>query len=304
MLESALLKELSHAIGLPLDVTHRLVRTAPLRYKVYAIRKKNGGVRVVAQPAKAVKACQYWLQSKIENLLPVHEAAFAYKKGTSIGANANKHRGARYLLKMDFSDFFPSILEEDVNKHLLKYCGHLTRDDRKVACHILLWVQRRTPPRKLCIGAPTSPMLSNSIMFEFDEIISAKCAEMEICYTRYADDLTFSSSVKQKLVDMQNIVRETLAKIEYPRIRINEKKTVFTSAAGRQIVTGLVLTPDNEISVGRALKRKIRAMYWKSLNNELSSHDVKRLRGYISYIESIEAGFEARLLSMDKKIGI
>jgi len=92
----------------PLDVI-RISRSAPHRYKVYDIPKRSGaGVRIIAQPSRELKAIQ---RSLIENVLcqlPIHDSSTAYSKGCSILNNAGQHVHNSYLLKMDFSDFFPS----------------------------------------------------------------------------------------------------------------------------------------------------------------------------------------------------
>ncbi len=77
----------------------RLIRSAPRRYKVYEIPKRTIGVRVIARPAKEVKALQYWVVEHLLSKLPVHPAATAYREGKNIADNAHPHRHGRFLLK-------------------------------------------------------------------------------------------------------------------------------------------------------------------------------------------------------------
>jgi RNA-directed DNA polymerase len=300
---SLLLAEFSKKLGLQLDVGYRIARTAPLRYKIFKIKKRNGGDRVIAQPAKEVKAFQRLLIDYLESKLPLHSAAMAYRKGISIRRNAEFHASASCLLKMDFSDFFPSITELSLKAHLNRYCSDWLSDaDVDFICHITLWAPARQPPRRLCIGAPTSPLLSNSIMYEFDGIISDEAKKLDVVYTRYADDLTFSANSQESLKNIQLIVGKSVSEIEYPRLNINKNKTVYASKAGRRFVTGLVLTPEGAVSVGRSRKRLIRAMYHRFLLGELDAGDTEKMRGYLAYIENMEPGFEAGLhASMAKK---
>lgn len=301
--KSVLLNEFSNELGLPRDVAYRIARTAPLRYKVYTIKKRNGGDRVIAQPAKEVKAFQYLLISRLKSRIPVHEAAMAYRQGTSILKNAQAHTPSSYLLKMDFSNFFPSIVESDLIAHLKRHCADwLTEGDIRFICHIALWAPGRQPPRRLCIGAPTSPLLSNSIMYEFDGVVSSRSKDLGVRYTRYADDLSFSSDSGAALSEMQKIVGEMLEKLDYPQLILNKGKTVHASKAGNRTITGLVLTPDGAISVGRDRKRIVRAMYWRFLQGQLNLAEIEKMNGYLAYIDSIEPGFSTSLyMSMGNK---
>jgi RNA-directed DNA polymerase len=159
------------------------------------------------------------------------------------------------------------------------------------------WVEDRTPPLRLCIGAPSSPLLSNSILYDFDSIVYSKisAADLDVKYTRYADDLTFSSCDSHALSVLEAIVRDAVKEISYPRLIVNEGKTVRASKAGRRTVTGIVLTPDGKVSVGRDRKRLIRAMHHRSIRGLLSSKEQEKLNGLIAFVESVEPGFYERL---------
>jgi hypothetical protein len=92
----------------------RIISTAPARYKHYTIPKRRGGVRIIAQPSREVKAIQrYTLDNKLSTL-PVHPAATGYIKGQNIFLNAEHHKDSRVILKLDFIDFFPSIKVREV----------------------------------------------------------------------------------------------------------------------------------------------------------------------------------------------
>lgn len=87
-----------------------LIATASSRYKVHYIEKRSGrGRRLIAQPTREIKFLQRMLVKHELGALPIHEAAMAYRAGLSIADHARPHAGGRYLLKLDFKDFFPSI---------------------------------------------------------------------------------------------------------------------------------------------------------------------------------------------------
>ena len=119
-----LVKALAADLGMLPSQIELISRTAPLRYKVFTIPKRDGTLRVVAQPAREVKAIQRWLIKRLVAELPVHQAATAYQMGTSIKLNAERHINSNFILKMDFKNFFPSIEAKDISAHLKKHIGH------------------------------------------------------------------------------------------------------------------------------------------------------------------------------------
>lgn len=293
---SSLIKGMAAEMGLLEGQVETIVRTAPLRYKVFSVPKRTGGLRKLAQPAREVKWLQYWLSARLEPRLPVHKSVTAYRAGCSIRKNAEIHSSGKFLLKMDFTNFFPSITEVDFRQHIGVWLpNEFSSEDLEVMSRVLFWTEDRTRPLKLCIGAPTSPFLSNTILFEFDSIISKQVASDAITYTRYADDLTFSSSAPNRLKGIDDLVQAALSQITYPRLTVNTKKTVHASRATRRVVTGVVIRPDGGLSVGRDRKRMVRAMYHRSKVGLLNQEQIDHMNGLINFIESIEPGFARKL---------
>ncbi len=294
--QSDLLHRMSRDLAMLPSHLAKIIQTAPLRYKLFEIPKKSGGMREVAQPAREVKAIQRWIIQQIGPKLPIHACATAYREGTSILQNAEAHAASRFMLKLDFTSFFPSILRSDLQLHLDRHCAEdLDLNARKLIVHVCCWARRRQPPLRLCIGAPSSPLLSNSVMFEFDSKLAELCERDGVVYTRYADDLTLSSRERGKIDRYEEVVKSIVSELQYPKLTLNDRKTVRASRAGKRVVTGLVLTPDGEISIGRERKRLIRAMYHRSLTHELSEKEAQELSGLLSFADSIEPGFSANL---------
>lgn len=275
-----------------------IIRTAPLRYKTFQIRKRNGALRDVAQPAREVKAIQRWLVDQLRPILPLHDCATAYRRGASIKENARRHLGSRYALKLDFSNFFPSISFEDITRHLAVYAPlHFDPSAARLIAYCCVWAKNRERPLRLCIGAPSSPLLSNSLMFSFDEQLTARATLDGVAYSRYADDITLSSLEHRILGSYPEFVSNTLHALVYPRLSLNEAKTVFISKAVKRVVTGICLTPDDQLSIGRERKREIRAMYHHQQTGRLAPEDIQRLNGLLAFAEDVEPGFVNRLRS-------
>ncbi|WP_413061539.1 retron St85 family RNA-directed DNA polymerase [Sphingomonas carotinifaciens] len=282
--------------GLSEQDLNRIARTAPRRYKVYEIPKRSGGTREIAQPARELKMLQRIIVSSVLARLPVHDAAKAYRLGTSIRDNAVAHAGGTPILKMDFENFFPSIQSTD----WLAYCQSsrvLGVEDAALAAQLLFRRAKGERLLKLSIGAPSSPALSNALLYGFDTIVEAEAEKRGIRYTRYADDMTFSGQRIGMLKDMVEVVAAATRTIKTPRLHINSAKTTFVTMSNRRTVTGVTLSNDGKIGLGHDRKRLINAKVHRALNGKLSNDELANLAGELAFVNVAEPIF------MDKLIG-
>ena len=285
-------RRMQAALGLGVDQLERLVVRAPYAYKVYTIPKKSGGVREIAQPAKETKLLQRWLIDNVFCDLPVHEQATAYKKGASIKLNAEAHAKSEFLSKFDFQSFFPSILEADVANHLQEMLNKkLTADEIKWIARVSCIRQKNSSTLGLSVGAPSSPILSNSIMFEFDCIMVDWCASNSVIYTRYADDLVFSTNVANKFKLIEPVVLEALGRLRYPVLQLNAKKTIHVSKKNQRRVTGLILNNEGFVSLGRERKRIISSQIHKFSLGILDEPMTYVLQGLLGLAVDVEPSF-------------
>ncbi len=295
---NTLLGRLSESLLLPKNRLDYLIRSAPYRYKVYTVPKRSGaGNRIIAQPAREVKRMQYWVLKNIFQLFPIHDSALGYVKEKNILSNASPHVSNPYMLKLDFRNFFPSIKGND----FLQFTQNIDSftyptNETEMLIKILFWRPKGFSGLRLSIGAPTSPSLSNAIMFNFDSVIYSFCLENGIVYTRYADDMTFSMQEKDLRGIILNEVISTLRRLPYPRLFINNRKTVFASKAHRRMVTGLIITNDGSVSIGRGKKRLIRAQIHNFLRGNLNEGEQEHLRGMLAFVRNIEPDFIARMI--------
>lgn len=295
-----LVAQMSHDTGILPGHLQTLIRTAPLRYKVFYIAKRSGGLREVAQPAREVKAIQRWLVRQLESQLPVHQCASAYRRGSSIKDNAERHINSSYLLKLDFKDFFPSIVASDIVRHLELHCSdYYDSVAMALIARACTWAPKRLPPLRICIGAPSSPLLSNSIMYDFDVRLTEVASAEGVTYSRYADDITLSSHDSNVVGRFAGVVADIVGDLEYPKLQLNKKKTVLASRSIRRVVTGVTLTPDGSLSIGRERKRLIRAMFHRSALGLLDGEELQRLNGLLAFADSIEPGFSSRLRGVE-----
>lgn len=280
---------------MPKSHLQAVAKTAPWRYKVFTIPKRRGdGVRVVAQPSRELKAIQREITSLLLSKLPVHDCAHGYVRNRGIRSNAEQHLQSRFMLKLDLTDFFPSIRPPDFETHVHRHLSNeIDESELRLISRLLFWAPKGSHDLRLCIGAPSSPALSNTVVFDMDVEISDRCRELGVNYTRYADDLTLSATEPNILSDLERVVGRIISQLEYPRLRLNREKFVHTSMARRRVVTGLVITNEGQVSIGRERKRLIRAMAHRASLGQLDDDEVRRLEGMLSFAASIEPEFVA-----------
>jgi RNA-directed DNA polymerase len=269
----------------------RIMISAPSRYKSYLIPKKSGGTRQISQPAREVKSLQRVFSAMFLDALPVHPCATAYMTGKSTLQNALPHASNGPILKLDFKNFFPSIRARD----WISYCEQnaLLPDDqdRILTAHLLFQRRKGSSVLELAIGAPTSPRLSNILMYKFDEIVSNCVAKDHVTYTRYADDLTFSAPRTGHLLYVKRDVAKAIRAIGFPKLDINNEKTTEVTKKYHRTVTGLTLANDGRVTIGRDRKREIRAAVHHAVSGLMSNEDLRKLAGTLAYVNSVEPGF-------------
>lgn len=300
--EQSLFRRLLDATPFSEDELYLLVLTAPSRYKDHEILKRHGrGKRLISQPTKEVKFMQRVIVGHELAGLDVSTAATAYTRGRSIKDHATPHAKHRYLLKLDFKDFFPSITE-DVIKYCLRRDRQYSEAELLIICRLLCRKPKGEPGLRLSIGAPSSPFVSNYVMVEFDRLIGKFVEERGGTYSRYADDLALSTSVPGLLDVFEGEVRRLLREeVAYLGLSLNEKKTVNVSKKNKRTLTGLTLSNDGGVSIGRERKRQIRAAINAYSKGLLSPQDVATLRGHLAFIWSVDRLFVTGLLS---KVGL
>lgn len=221
----------------------RAVRNCNKTYRYVTIKKKNGNDRMLLVPCKQLKQLQKIILRRILNKIPVSEYATAYKKGAMLYDNASPHTNKKYILKIDITDFFNSIYFTTVYRDVFRdyYSEQISYMLTKLCCKDDFLPQ----------GAPTSPALSNLVLKDFDDYIGRWCKRRGVTYTRYCDDMTFSSD--EPIYYIHKKVKDELDRLGFD---LNEKKTVFVSNAKRQSVTGL--TVNEKVTVSKDYKRKLR----------------------------------------------
>lgn len=219
-------------LGVGTEIIVSMLSSAKRHYRTFPVTKRSGGIRLIRAPRTYLKVMQWWILDVILVEAKAHECAFGFVRGKSFIDNARQHCGAAHVVNVDIRDFFPSVKVARV----LDVFGELGYD-LKVAAQL---AKLTTFDGELPQGAPTSPALANAIFYGLDIAIERICVESGIRYTRYADDLTFSSSEK---IPPQIIERiESILASE--GFYLNSAKTRYMGRNDRKEVTGLVIGRD------------------------------------------------------------
>jgi RNA-directed DNA polymerase len=282
--------------GLAPSELEKLARIAPSTYRKYSIPKKRGGQRGISHPSKQTKMLQYATLELLLKNLPVHAAAQGFVRGikSPLRKNALSHSTNPFLLRVDFSDFFPSIRPNDLLGRIpigKDFSGvKITARDHEFLKRVL-FIANHDKSQGLPIGGPTSPCVSNVVMCDLDASLSELAREFEFVYTRYADDLIFSTQNKNSSDRLLIEIGKILMECDSPKVSLNHAKTCFMSRNCRRAVTGLILTPQGEVTIGRKNKRMVRALLCKAKYGKLGEKDAGYLQGYLAFLMDVEPSY-------------
>lgn len=227
-------------------------------YQKIQIPKRNGAWRTLYVPDSLLKYVQKQILHKVLTQLPVSYCASAYKKGCSLKENAAPHTGKSIVLKLDILDFFRNITYISVYQHA--FPGELFPPPvRTLLAHLCCY--RDFLPQ----GAPTSPYISNLVLFPFDRYMERWCKNQNITYTRYCDDLTFSGSFEPEAV-----IRKVSSFLLRMGFEINPKKMKICPQGQRQIITGIVV--NEKTQVPKTYRRNLRQEIYYIEKFSLSEH--------------------------------
>jgi hypothetical protein len=289
---SRILTEIAEHLQVGTEDVRKFIFAAPARYKVFSIPKRRGGQRTIAQPSAPLKEIQRFVAANHLAVFPVHDAAAAYVSGKSIADNAARHRKGKYLLKLDFENFFNSITVRDWRKIVALTPNHgIDAGDLPHLDRILFWGAGTFKPIMLSVGAPSSPTISNMIMFRFDTVVAQKAAELGAVYTRYADDISISAPTAKVCLEIERFAISSLKAQKYPGLRFKAEKRGLYGPGQRKLVTGLVVTPEKRVSLGRERKRSISSLVHKASLGKLDSPQLLELKGFLGFVHSAEPRF-------------
>lgn len=317
------LRHLSLLTGASYEYLRKIVSRRAGEYKRILLKKPVPGrtrYREIHIPEPQLASIQHWISDNILKSTRAHASSYAYHPESQPVFAAQPHCGCRWLLKIDLVDFFHSISEQDVYtafkslgyRPLLAFelarlttmvssSSKITRPD-----HANKWA---AIPAYACDkqghlpqGAPTSPMLSNLVMRGVDEQLTKIAAHNGFIYTRYADDLAFSSTSSVGLKRVQQLKQSALMSLAISGYANSQRKTAIRGPGARRIVLG-ILVDGPEPRLPREYKDALRQhlYYLRSTDHGPVKHAEARklsistlfhhVRGKIAWAERVEPSF-------------
>ena len=241
------LSSLEQDLGISAKTLYAVSNNLGKHYRKVSLPKKSGGFRNLSVPDEVLKS----IQKRIVDLLLIHmlvsRYAKAYRFGSSTLRNAKHHVGKRVVLKLDILHFFDSIRYSTVKDNV--FPEEIYAEPLRILLTMLCYHKDALPQ-----GAPSSPAITNIILYEFDEQVGQWCQDRGIAYTRYCDDMTFSGDF-----DPAEVIRFVRLELKKMGFLLNEQKTRIQRPGLQQTVTGIVV--NEKLSIPADYRRKL----WQEL---------------------------------------
>lgn len=288
------------------EVYASLLKDTDSQYSIYKRKKKNGKIRIITAPSEELKT----LQSEFNDFLYetfkrdfdscLHITGFVPDR--NIAHNASVHLNKEWVVNIDLKDFFPSITAEAIEYEVFNKMKHVSfKNFRKEHMLALCCYQGRLPQ-----GSPCSPTLANLVaLFTIDAAAITVAKHCGFRYTRYADDLTFSTD---QLVDREYVKAFTRTVVDMvnrsPYLKVNDKKINIKHRSQRQMVTGILVNNDT-VRINKTLTNKLRAILHRhKLDDKPLDDKVSGVLGFIKQVNQeqfakLTKDFPCKLLTLN-----
>jgi RNA-directed DNA polymerase len=313
--------EVAEALGLSIPKLRWLAFHTEVASRVHYVRfevpKRSGGTRVLHAPHRTLALAQNWIFENILNHLPVEDQAHGFIKGRGIATNAGPHAGRLIIINLDLKDFFPTITLPRV-RAVFQRSGYspavatilgllCTECPRKIVQYEGSTYYVAIGPRGLPQGACTSPGLSNQVARRLDRRLRGLADKINLAYTRYADDLSFSGGP-----DLEDRLGYLMARVRHiaadEGFTVNESKSRVLGRNTAQMVTGLVV--NDRPKVRRSEVRRLRAILHRARiegldrQNRANRPDFRAwLRGKIAFVAMMQPDLGAKMRAELEALG-
>ncbi|PYE41238.1 retron Ec67 family RNA-directed DNA polymerase/endonuclease [Psychrobacter fozii] len=310
------LSELAHLLRVqPKTLSYNIYiidknKTTTKKYSEFSIPKKSGGTRIILAPNQNLKFIQSQLSKILYSCIDeinkekgvTGSLSFGYRKKSSIFDNAKVHKKKKFVFNIDLKNYFDSINFGRVRGFFIKnrnFCldENVATVIAQIACHNNILPQ----------GSPVSPVISNLIGHILDIRLSKIASSCGCSYSRYCDDITFSTNEKvfPKKLAYSNTDKTwhpsklLISIVSQSGFEINMQKVRMSLFYSQQRVTGL--TVNKKVNTTRAYRDLVRALvhslctkgdfefrgdFYKDKISE--TNKLNSLQGMLNYISRIE----------------
>lgn len=288
-------------------------------YKIHKKSKSNGGTRIIEEPAPSLKKLQKHISERFLQSIRPHKCAVGFIKGNSVVDAAKRHCGYPLVIRLDIKSFFHNTTRDMINKKFRRYYRRNTIASFREDDLYNKLLDVLTKDGRLAMGAPSSPTTTNIVCksldaalntimenFEEEEIVEINGEKMKkntYNYTRYADDMIFSTTDKKNGTDIIPTIKGIIESHDY---KVNEDKTLVMRDNQRQTVLGMTVNkkpniPRNERKEFRArlhnLKTKLQngeTPIDEETGEVINARVVNQIAGTIAHAQSINETYSER----------
>lgn len=273
------------------------------RYTKFRIPKKNRrGFRIIFAPEERLKIILRCVNLLLQSLYNPKEYVTGFAYNTSVVKNATFHKSKDYVYNIDLKDFFYSINTSLIVRQLQKAPYFYSENVSIIIANLSSILHNSIHTAVLSQGSPASPILSNIVCGTMDEELYELSLFYNLTYSRYADDITFSSN--NNVFHESNYFQDDLEKIITSNgFCINKKKERLQTKGIRQVVTGLVV--NEKVNVSRSYIKDLRNLLYiwrrhgeraaqksfsrkaKKYNKSADTFFINYLRGKLSYLSLV-----------------
>lgn len=292
------------------------------------IKKRSSGYRNICVPEPDLLKVQRWIDKFILSQVKASPYSYAFENGQSIVQCAEQHLGCKWLIKIDLRNFFESLSEIQVYRvfrdlgyqnlisfELARICtklGTSTSNVWKNKHEEGIDAYKSSVIGHLPQGAPTSPKLANLIVRSLDHEIAVIADTYGLVYTRYADDLTFSTACPTFTREKgKEFIQKIFKLIPKHGLRHHPQKTQIVPPGARKVVLGLLVDGDKKVRLSKEFRSTIEC-HWYYCRGDASRHAAKRgfssifglmnhVNGLISFARQVDSQYVDKL---QRKYGV
>lgn len=262
---------------------------------------------VVCNPNKKLRIYHTFLNLFVFEFLKINrDVVFSYRKGFSVYDAVAVHVESKYFFQTDIASFFGSVSREHVRNAILSGKADIPiadLDDFVERILDLVCVDDTLP-----IGFPSSPPISNAVLFDFDNKLKMYCESSGLKISRYSDDIIVSGQSKESIAGIQAHIDQWLSEIS-SKFVLNSAKSRYFSFSGKVKILGLMILPNRRITLDTKLKRNLEALLYNYIHNRDAFLDQvggdlqagqKKITGLLNYANSVDKEY---LEKMRRKFG-
>lgn len=259
--------------------------------------------RPIFSPSKKLKKYHRFLNTFIFDYADIaEEVVHSYRKGKSPYTALAPHAQNKFFFKTDINNFFYSFSLEQLENFIDEHIKNTPISDiNKYRSEILDLI---SVDGLLPVGFGSSPNITNSLLFQFDNELSKRSKKYEVVYTRYCDDIILSSRSRKFLKYLSENVEPLLKQCLGKKFELNTKKTKFTHVGNRVKLLGMVIAPSGKVTVDSKTKKEMEVLLYFYTEKKESYRDyliskfennLAKASGRLNYINTIDPEFVNKL---------